>query len=343
MRRLRSAQLVVYCTTVRQPPTLIYSQRSEPSATDLGTITEMGLRSRFGDIQQRFRRLPTRETEAASFQEAVIFENCAGRSLAMEILEDLNATVTCAFPEDIHWYQITSKDNNCIPEQCQQTEGAAAVKLSLNIADHLSKALTQVRCRIQFSQTTYDDIRVHECWPQVIAGQQSFKQISQGIQANPSIEASGVALTVGEAHRNIEETRPSAWTFIARPSPSSAETGSWQNVVTLDWRAPGKSDHAIWSMRPMYAAAVLVCLEGSLTIEASIHKDIVKPHPRAKADVHLRNGSRLSPEFKMRTQESGKALELEILCTDVQAWTRRKNHMAVPEGVLPEDIKCKTS
>lgn len=249
----------------------------------------------------------------------------------------------CAFPEDIHWFQITSTDDNCVPKQRQQIEGAAAVKLSLDIADHLSKALTQVRCRIKFSQTTYDDIRVHECWPQVIAGQQTFRKISQGIQANPSVEASGVALSVGEAHRSTEETRPSAWTFVVRPSPSSDRTGSWQNVVTLDWRAPGKSDHAIWSMRPMYAAAVLVCLEGNLTIDASIHKDLVTLHPRAKADVYLRNGDRLSPEFKMRTQESGKAFVLENLCTDIQAWAQKKNHMAIPVGMLPAFHKPETS
>jgi hypothetical protein len=151
------------------------------------------------------------------------------------------------------------------------------------------RPLTRVQCQIRFSQTTYSDIRVHECWPESITGEQSFTQISRGFQANPSVEASGVAFTVGEAHCNTEETRPSAWKFVARPSPSSGEIGSWQDVVTLDWRAPEKSDHAIWAMRRMYAAAVLVCLEGNLVIEASIQKDLVKPHPRAKADVHLRN------------------------------------------------------
>jgi hypothetical protein len=244
----RSAQSFVCCTTTRK---LLYStnnpQRSAPPAAILGTTIEMGLKSRFGGIQNRFRRLPTRETEATKFQEVIVFESCAGRSLAMEILKDLNAAVTCAFPEDIHWHQIGWKDNSCNPKQCQQTEGAAAVKLSLNITDHPKRPLTRVQCQIRFSQTTYSDIRVHECWPESITGEQSFTQISRGFQANPSVEASGVAFTVGEAHRNTEETRPSAWKFVARPSPSSDEVDSWQDVVTLDWRAPEKSDHAIWA------------------------------------------------------------------------------------------------
>jgi len=261
----------------------------------------------------------------------------------MRNLEDLNAAVTCAFADDIHWYRITSTDNNRISEQRQQTEGAAAVKLSLNIADHPKKSLTHVRCRIKFSQTTYNDIRVHECWPLGITGQQTSKHISRGIQVNPAVEAFGVALAVGEAHHNTEEIRPSAWRFVAQPSPSSNEMGSWQNVVNLDWRAPGKSDHAIWSMRPMYAAAVLVCLEGSLTIEASIHKGLLGKHPKAKADVHHRNINRLSSEFRMRTQENGRALEMEKLCTDIQTWTRKMNYVAIPEGMLPEDNECKTS
>jgi hypothetical protein len=264
-------------------------------------------------------------------QEAVVFESCAGRSLAMGNLKDLKANVTCAFPEDIHWYQTTSSMNNCIPQDCQQTKGAAAVKLSLDILDDLNKSLTQVLCRIKFSQTPFNDIRVHGCWPQCVEGERSSRQISKGIQANPSLEASGFALTVAEAHRNTEEARPSSWTFAAKPSPSGNEIGSCLNVVTLSWKAPEKSDHTIWSMRTMYAAAVLVCLEGSLTIEASIHKDLVRLHPRTNANVHLRNGKRVLPEFKMRTQESKKSLDLETLCTDVRSWEQKKNVMAKPE------------
>jgi len=291
----------------------------------------MGLKSRFGVLQQRFRPLRTTETKATNSQEAVVFESCAGRSLAMGNLEDLKASVTCAFPEDIDWYQITSSMDNHVPKQCQQSEGAAAVKLSLDILDDLNKSLTQVLCRIKFSQTTFNDIRVHECWPQSVEGERSSRQISQGIQANPSVEASGIALTLGEAHRNTEEARLSSWTFVAKPLPSSDEIGSWRNVVTLSWKAPVKSDHTIWSMRTMYAAAVLVCLEGSLTIEASIHKDLVRLHPRTNANVHLRNGKSFLPEFKMRIQESRKSLDLETLCTDVRAWEQKKNIMAKPE------------
>lgn len=206
------------------------------------------------------------------------------------------------------------------------------MRLLLNIEDDFHKALRQVRCRIRFSQALYENLRVHGCWPTGITGQQSARQINRGAQANPSVEGGGVAITVGEMHQNTEETRLSNWSFRANQSASSDESGSYYDEVTLNWQAPRESDHTMWSARPMYAAAVLVCVGTQLAIEAEIQRDWVPPHPRSKADASLRSERRLTPRFNLQVLEDVKPLE--ALCGEVKIWTKEKNEGdAIPEGM----------
>ena len=283
----------------------------------------MGLRSRFGKIEQRLRPSSVEERK-----EAVVFESCAGRSLTVGMFGH-KAIVTFAFEEDIFWHQRTPTGDNNAPEQHQQTKGAAAVKLSLGIDEQYNKNLTQVRCRAKFSQETYHDVYVHECWP-CIRGRQNFKTIHEGATLSPVIEVAGVSVAPGGIHRDTEEHRPSAWTFIAKSSPSIDRPGAWVDVVTFSWTAPGKSDHIDWSGRNMYGAAVLVCVENNLTIEPSVHKGLVGLHPEVKADVHLEKWNSLRGEFAML---KGGPRGLQTLCTHIERWTNHKNRQAAPEGM----------
>jgi hypothetical protein len=274
----------------------------------------MGLRSRFGKIEQRFRRSSVEERT-----EAVVFESCAGRSLAVRMFGH-KAIVTCTFEEDILWHPRTPTDDNTAPEQHQQTEGAAAVKLSLDIDEQHNDNLAQVRCWTKFSQETYHDVHVHKCWP----------CIKKSGTLGPVIDAAGVSFAIGELHRDTEEHRLSAWTFMAKSSPSSDRLGAWKDVVTFSWTAPEKSDHTNWSGRIMYGAAVLACVEHDLTIEPTIRKNLVGLHPEAKADVHLEKRDSLRGEFRMI---KGGPRGLETLCTNTETWTTDRNRQAVPGGM----------
>jgi hypothetical protein len=283
----------------------------------------MGLRSRFGEIKQRFR--PSSVEERI---EAVVFESCAGRSLTVGMFGH-KAIVTFTLKENIFWHQRTPTGDNDAPEQHQQTNGAAAVKLSLGIDEQYNKNLTHVRCRTKFSQETYQGVHVHECWP-CIRGRQNSKTIQKGATFSPDIGVAGVSVALGGVYRDTEEHRLSAWTFVAKSSPSIDKPGAWVDVVTFSWTAPGTSDHTDWSGRNMYGAAVLVCAEHALIIEPSVHKGLVGLHPEVKADVHLEKRNSLRGEFAMVKKEPR---GLQTLCTDTETWTTERNRQAVPEGM----------
>jgi len=283
----------------------------------------MGLRSRFGEIKRRFRQVSVEERT-----EVVTFRSCARRVLVVGMFGH-RAIVTLKFEEDILWHQKTSTGNNTTPGQLQQTEGVAAIKLSLVVDEEHNNNLDQVRCRMEFSQEIYHGFHVHECWP-CIRGQQNARIIGKGGTFSPVLEFAGGSGSLGSVHLETEETRLSAWTFMAKSSPSSCGLGVWEDVVTFSWTAPEKSDHTNWSGRTMYGAAALVCVDHDLTIEPSIHKALVGLHPQAKADIHLEKKHSLRGKFGMTRGEPG---DLGTLSANTETWTTDRNRQAVPPGM----------